>query len=159
MGMTTLPNDPTSRARDALLGPAVGDAIGTTAEFKPCSAFNSAKGNGKHIILRVGAEGGSITLVGLYTEVGWQLRVVTSESALQAFADENPIAIADWPWVATWRSALKQLDVYPWTELYPLAVNHEFRDRVLKALQARQKMNPGLCISWEDWHAVLNIKP
>ena len=59
------------------------------------------------------------------------------------------------PWVATWRSALKQLDAYPWTQLYPLVVHLEFRDRVFKALQTRQKK--GLGIDWDLWGNVLDI--
>ena len=60
------------------------------------------------------------------------------------------------PWVATWRSALKQLDAYPWTQLYPLAVHPEFGDRVFKALQTRKKK--GFAIDWDQWGNVLNIE-
>lgn len=60
------------------------------------------------------------------------------------------------PWVATWRSALKQLDAYAWPQLYPLAVHPEFGDRVFKALQTRKKK--GFAIDWDQWGNVLNIE-
>jgi hypothetical protein len=118
---------------------------------------NQEGDGGKQIILRVGGEGGELTLAGIQNEGAWQFRVETDESASNDLLDdEGPIdEVLDRPWVATWRSALKQLDAYPWTQLYPLAVHLDFRDRVFKALQTRQKK--GLGIDWDLWGTVLGI--
>ncbi|MBY4595901.1 hypothetical protein [Ottowia caeni] len=112
-----------------------------------------AEAGGKQIIVEVGSEGGSVTLHGVQSPEGWQFKVRTSEAAL--VDDEHMPDIPERPWVATWRSALKQLDGYPWTQLYPLAVHPDFRDKVFKALQTRKKK--GLAIDWDQWGNVLNI--
>lgn len=107
---------------------------------------------GKQVIVEVGAEGGSLTLYGMQSPDGWQFRAETNEAALD---DGDTPDLPERPWVATWRSALKQLDAYPWTQLYPLKVHPEFSDRVFKALQTRKKK--GLAIDWDQWGHVLNI--
>lgn len=107
---------------------------------------------GKQVIVEVGAEGGSLTLYGMQSPDGWQFRAETNEAALD---DGDTPDLPERPWVATWRSALKQLDAYPWTQLYPLKVHPEFSDRVFKVLQTRKKK--GLAIDWDQWGHVLNI--
>lgn len=112
----------------------------------------AASTGGKQVIVEVGAEGGSLTLYGMQSPDGWQFRAETNEAALD---DGDMPDLPERPWVATWRSALKQLDAYPWTQLYPLKVHPEFSDRVFKALQTRKKK--GLAIDWDQWGHVLNI--
>lgn len=112
----------------------------------------AASTGGKQVIVEVGAEGGSLTLYGIQSPDGWQFRAETNEAALD---DGDTPDLPARPWVATWRSALKQLDAYPWTQLYPLKVHPEFSDRVFKALQTRKKK--GLAIDWDQWGHVLNI--
>lgn len=107
----------------------------------------------KQAIVKVGGEGGSLTLYGIQSTDGWQFRVETDEAAL--LDDEDMPNLPQRPWVATWRSALKQLDAYPWTRLHAVTVHPEFRDRVFKALQGRKKK--GLVVDWEQWGDVLNI--
>lgn len=108
---------------------------------------------GKQVIVGVGADGGSLTLYGIQSQDGWQFRVESDEGAL---VDEGGNSgIPERPWVTTWRSALKQLDAYPWVELYPLMVHPEFSQRVFRALQTRKKK--GFVIEWEQWNTVLNL--
>lgn len=112
----------------------------------------AASKGGKQVIVEVGAEGGSLTLYGIQSPDGWQFRAETNEAALD---DGDTPDLPERPWAATWRSALKQLDAYPWTQLYPLKVHPEFSDRVFKALQTRKKK--GIAIDWDQWGHVLNI--
>ncbi len=112
-----------------------------------------AGAGGKQIIVEVGSEGGSLTLYGIQSAEGWQFRVETNEVALVDDEDMPDLPVRRW--VETWRSALKQLDRYPWTQLHPLAVHPEFREKVFKALQTRKKK--GLVIDWDQWGHVLNI--
>lgn len=112
-----------------------------------------ADAGGQQVIVEVGSEGGSLTLYGIQSPEGWQFKVETSEAAL--VDDEDDPDMLERPWVATWRSALKQLDGYPWTQLFPLSVHPDFRDKVFKALQTRKKK--GLVIDWDQWGNVLNI--
>lgn len=109
--------------------------------------------SGKQVIIELGAKGGSVTLFGIQSPDGWQYRVETNEPAL--FDDEDLPNLPERTWVGTWRSALKQLDAYPWTQLYPLTINPKFGDRVFKALQKRKKK--GLVIDWDQWGNVLGI--
>lgn len=106
-----------------------------------------ADAGGKQVIVEVGSEGGSLTLYGIQSPEGWRFKVETSEAAL--VDDEDEPDMLERPWVATWRSALKQLGGYPWTQLYPLAVHPDFREKVFKALQTRKKK--GLVIDWDQW--------
>lgn len=110
-------------------------------------------GEKQQVILEVGVEGGSLMLYGIESSEGWQFRVEASEPTL--VAQEVMFELAEQPWVVTWRSALKQLDAYLWTQLHAQKVHPEFRDRVYKALKARQKK--GLIIDWGQWGAVLDI--
>lgn len=108
---------------------------------------------GKQVIVEVGVEGGSLTLYGIQSPDGWKFRTETSATAL-IDGEDLPDQL-ERPWVGTWRSALKQLDAYPWTQLHPLTVHPDFCDRVFKALQTRKKK--GLVIDWDQWGTVLNI--
>lgn len=116
---------------------------------------SAAVAEDKQVIVKVGAEGGSLTLYGIQSPDGWQFRVETNEAALvdDDDDDDDMLDLPKRPWVTAWRSALKQLDSYPWTRLYPLKVHPDFRDRVFKALQTRHKKEP--VINWNRWNPVL----
>lgn len=131
----------------------------TLQDFK-WQAVPSSSDDGKQIILQVGSEGGSITLLGMQAEGAWQFSLEGDESTLidliedeDAVDEVDDVEIKKSSWVPTWRGALKRLDAYPWTKLYPLEVHHEFRDRVFKALQVREKK--GIVIDWDAWNDVL----
>lgn len=109
----------------------------------------------KLAIVELGAEGGSVTLYGRESPAGWSYRV---ESRFVDLLDEEQgaaVVLAARPWAETWRAALKQLDAYPWTRLVPLGVHPDFRTRVIRALQARQKK--GAPVAWSSWSEVLEI--
>ncbi|WEN41952.1 hypothetical protein CKCBHOJB_01534 [Thauera sp. GDN1] len=108
---------------------------------------------GKEVIVEVGSEGGSLTLYGIQSAGGWQFRAETNEAAL--LDDEDMPDSPERPWAETWRSALKQLDAYPWTQLRAVTVHPEFCDRVFKALKTREKK--GLAVDWGQWGNVLNV--
>lgn len=112
---------------------------------------SSAADNQKHRIVLIGAEGGEIALVGVKIDTGWKFRIETAESTASVLLDKDDhIVMPERPWVATWRAALKQLDDYPWPQLFPLEIHPEFRDQVLKALKAREQK--GLDVDWASWH-------
>jgi len=68
---------------------------------------------------------------------------------LDAYGD-NPFKA----WGISWRRALKRLDKYKWTRLYPLAVHPAFSEKVKAALKTREKN--GVSFDWGPWNAVLN---
>ena len=115
---------------------------------------SSVADNRKHRIVVIGAEGGEIALVGVKIDTGWKFRIETAESTASVLLDKDDhIVMPERPWVATWRAALKQLDDYPWPQLFPLEIHPEFRDQVLKALKAREQK--GLDVDWASWHGAL----
>lgn len=124
------------------------------ADAESSAEVTDAESAEKQVIVEVGGEGGSITLFGIRFHDGWRFRVERAESALLAMLDEDDdIKLPEYRWVKTWSNALKQFDTYPWPHLYPLAVHPEFRNKVLKALQIREKK--GAFVSWEEWQQVL----
>src|SRR5262249_16710744 len=86
-------------------------------------------------IMRLGAEGGSITVYGTKT---WQYAIETNDSTAELTNEEparrSPIV------VNTWSGLLATLDSkYPWTKLTPLTVAPRFRTSIWKAIQSRVK--------------------
>ena len=99
------------------------------------------KAGGSVVLLKVGAVGGSVTLVGR-KDAGaqWRFARVTVEEALFGEA-EGPLpeapAIASLEWVDRWEAGLALMDRYPWTRLHPLTVHPAFVDRVRVAVDER----------------------
>ena len=107
------------------------------------------------IILRVGSEGGELMLVGIQSGKTWRYCVTRDESTLYSLMEEDqPAEVDAAQWTSVWRNAMKQLDQYPWTELYPLAVHADFRERIVKALKVKEKKMP---VDWQRWCRVLQI--
>jgi len=104
------------------------------------------------IIMTLGAEGGSINLVGIRTGSNWEFRIETSDE-IWMLADDDAYIPPAYPWVATWAEALAELDRYPWAQLYPVHVHPEFRAAVAEDLQKKKSM--GGRIKWSNWDLVL----
>lgn len=96
-------------------------------------------------ILEVGAEGGSISLVGRRQNARWEFRLKASEMAL---CNDSGLTAPPSAWVPDWNSALAQLDRYPWPALHPLAVHPEFRGLVGEALVSSTSRHGGNCSHW-----------
>jgi hypothetical protein len=91
--------------------------------------------NENEVIIKLGAEGGSVVLYGFRTERGWSFAMEVTELQVTDDDDEwvqNRPSVVD-----TWEAALKLLDKYPWFKLYPISVHPEFRQQVWDALQER----------------------
>jgi hypothetical protein len=93
----------------------------------------------REVILRVGAEGGSVTLHGVRTEDGWRFqRSVVDQTPWML--DEAEIR-HDSQFTSSWDEALALLDRYPWQRLFPIRVHPEFRQVVWSAVQTRYAGN------------------
>jgi len=104
------------------------------------------------IIMTIGAEGGSIDLVGARTDGNWQFRIETSDQRWMLEDDDDhgpPVS----PWVSTWPDAVAQLDLYPWPQLHPVRIHPEFRAMVAQGLKQKEKM--GVPVNWAIWAAAL----
>jgi hypothetical protein len=87
------------------------------------------------VILELGAEGGSLTLLGKQTERSWVFYRHVSDWTPELIGEgriEN-----DSPAVHSWEVALGLLDKYNWHKLTPLIVDPGFSDRVWSAVRDR----------------------
>jgi hypothetical protein len=105
--------------------------------------------NQGQLIVEVGAEGGSISVLGFRTEGGWRFT--------RAVGDQTPELI-DEAWIQSksgcvdsWEAALKLLDQYPWWKLYPLSIHPEFRQRIWSAVQERLRNDEGPGVKLSRW--------
>jgi hypothetical protein len=98
--------------------------------------------DGNLVVLEVGAEGGSLTLIGREGEGGaWRFARVTDDQSEALFGEVDvPITAPDLTslvWVDGWEAGLSLMDRYPWVRLSPQYVHPEFMERVKTALEER----------------------
>ena len=105
-------------------------------------SITDATPQGPEIILKVGAEGGVITLFGRKAVDGsWTFfaALIDHTPALLMGEDAgNPISCQTES-VSAWENALALLDrqIPHWPRLFPIIVHLEFRDAILSAVRAR----------------------
>jgi hypothetical protein len=98
--------------------------------------------DGSLVVLEVGAEGGSVTLIGRERADGeWRFARITVDQTEALFGDEDvPITAPDLTslvWVDGWEAGLTLMDRYPWVRLHPVYVHPEFAERVRAAVEQR----------------------
>ena len=104
--------------------------------------------DGSVVILKVGAAGGSVTLVGRKAgATTWQFARITVDHSGDMLGEEvskapGPPQRTSLEWVASWEEALRLLDRYPWARLHPVAVHPEFVERVRAAVEERLAREP-----------------
>lgn len=88
------------------------------------------------IILKIGAEGGSITLYGFRSDHGFQLFSIDTydcsddEAEHEASSDINQIS--DQNSASSWPDALNLIRRYPsWYRLHPMVLHPDFESRIL----------------------------
>jgi hypothetical protein len=109
--------------------------------------------NQNEIIVKVGSEGGSITLFGLRSGNNWVFSLnVIDQSML--IIDESSIE-SDSKLVNSWAEAITLLDKYPWRKLHPLHVHPEFYELLIEDVIANCKLD-GHDDSWEvaSWKSI-----
>jgi len=104
--------------------------------------------DGSAVIVRAGAEGGDVTLLGRTTDAGiWTFARVTDDQT-EAFFGESGVQIKAPPapkaddWVESWDDGLRLMDRYKWARLHPLYVHPEFVERVRMAVEERLAKEP-----------------
>jgi hypothetical protein len=104
--------------------------------------------DGSVVILRAGAEGGDVTLIGRTTDAGtWAFARVTDDQTEALFGEsgvqiEAPPAPKPDDWVESWDDGLRLMDRYKWARLHPLYVHPAFVERVRVAVEARLAKEP-----------------
>lgn len=88
------------------------------------------------VVLEIGGEGGSLTLLETETPQGRHFMVAIVDQTLQFIGEgeriDSVIGTSE-----TWPGALALLDTYPWHMLYSLQVHADFADRLLEEAEAR----------------------
>lgn len=103
------------------------------------------------VVLEVGAEGGSLTLV---RETVWRFRMKQNEAAIYDLLSENDRSEAgnysgQSVSVSSFQEALDLLDKYPWFRLHPVHVHPEFLDEVLSEVRTRGGEQEET--RWREW--------
>ena len=94
------------------------------------------------VVMRVLAEGGSITLAGFRSGGEWRFTMRVNEAVLLDLLDE-PTVPSRLETARSWVEALSLIDRYSWHRLHPGEVHPEFRERVLEAVTARLRLDGG----------------
>jgi hypothetical protein len=95
---------------------------------------------GDEVILEIGAELGSSTLLGTRTAHGWRFRSRTIDQSAWLLSDDDDFEGLSYrlsDWVDSWEEALALLDKYPWHRLHPLVVHPEFAQRLWTVVQEK----------------------
>ena len=108
--------------------------------------------NQSEIIVKVGAEGGNLTLYGVRTGNGWIFSRNVIDQSLLLLTDGPEIRHTS-ETVDSWPEALKLLDEYPWHRLSPREVHQEFRqavfDGVVERFQREGEQSPSRLDRWK----------
>ncbi len=93
------------------------------------------------IVLKVGGEGGSLTLLRIKAASGWRFRVIRDESTLRGLLNEEDCeGLEFWSqsdWIDSWESALAHLDKHPWHLFVPLRVHPDFKRQISMVVRKR----------------------
>lgn len=106
----------------------------------------------QEVILKVGAEGGSIALYGTRTDRTWVFSLDVDDQT-PTLMDESPIHCSQ-TIDASFQHALKLLGRYPWHKLYPLNVHPEFRSVVLDEVRKRFGSEGEMANNLAEWERV-----
>ena len=90
------------------------------------------------LVLKIGAEGGSLELLGLRLDGGWTYELKVDEVAL---LDEGA-GSTRCEGGLTWEEALAGLDRYPWRRLYTVFVHPEWEERIEVARRTGELIHP-----------------
>lgn len=101
------------------------------------------------VIVKVGAEGGSLTLYGARTVDGWRF-------ALEVIDQAPELVEEDWivhssSAVDSLEDALALFDEYPWSRLHPLKIHPDFRVAILMAVEERDARMPIRAPILREW--------
>ena len=94
------------------------------------------------VILKVGAEGGDVTLLGMKSSGEWRFKV-SSDDHSPELIDEEPVHSSS-KTTSSWSEALSLLGRYPWQRLYPIEVHPEFRAAVWEEISRAREPNAAL---------------
>ena len=126
------------------------------------SFYRSINGTSWQTILKVGCDGGCITLQGMNVEDAWIFKMATDETTLKYIVDEEDLSgelASETGIVSTWEEALKLIDGYEWVSMYPVEAQSYFAKEIMNALIERLDLPDcpinSECFDWSRWKEVL----
>jgi hypothetical protein len=102
----------------------------------------------RKVIVKIGAEGGSITLFGTRSQRGWAYSMSVDECI------DDECSQHETNGVDSWEAALRLLDRYPWHRLSPLEVHPEFRTQIWAVVQRRFECGDEAGVGIENWRQI-----
>ena len=117
-------------------------------------AAGKQDGTVREVVLQVGAEGGSLTLVRERTgEEDWRFQMQRNEAALYDLDSEEDRGdkgdySSQTDYVDSFHEGLHLLDEYEWFRLYPIEVHPEFLDAIL--LEVKKRGDPSDETRWRE---------
>jgi hypothetical protein len=126
------------------------------------SFYRSISGTSWQTILKVGCEGGCITLQGKKVEDAWKFKMATDETALKYIFDEEDLTgelTSESGVVSSLGEALKLIDEYQWVSMYPVEAHAYFAKEIMSALIERLE-HPDCPVNrenfdWSRWKEVM----
>jgi len=109
----------------------------------PESSFEAKPQESLETVFKVGAEGGSLSILRQRNESGaWEYRSLRDESTMLDILEKDELGdgvvlFEKSEPMATFEDALLRLDKYRWFRLYPLKVSAEFADLVVREVAKR----------------------
>jgi hypothetical protein len=113
------------------------------------------------IIIEIGAEGGSIKVLGRPASDGAVQYSVQLRDQTMTFlsGDEaGPEIGRDFAWTTSWEQVVKTLGKWPWPMLYPMYVHPDYRERVLSEVERYRRPDgqPAKPSAVERWKEACN---
>ena len=106
---------------------------------------------GREIVLQVGAEGRTLTIVRYHVSgEKWQFAFIRDESTLADFLGEEDQEdlFEALDSIATFEGAIALMNKYPWLDLYPRVVYPEYANEMMEIIESSG--NPRSKDRWKD---------
>jgi hypothetical protein len=125
-----------------------------SAEVRDGNSVEISVTGTQDIILKIGAEGGDLTLYGDRTGGGWLFSLSVNDCSPLMLDEGEPAIKHTSSCVTSWAGAIALLDKYSWAKLYPLAVHADFRKQVWGAVESRLCNDPRDQAALDKWRRV-----
>ncbi|MBT2655355.1 uracil-DNA glycosylase [Bacillus sp. ISL-18] len=113
------------------------------------------------VILRLGGEGGSISLYGKEHKGKWYFSLHTNEIALVDFLEDEELShhlISKSLIVEGFHNGLRLLDEYPWVHLVPHDLHPLFADEIITEVKKRISNDKSRLYRWERAYEILKLR-
>jgi hypothetical protein len=123
--------------------------------------YNELAMSKTQLIIEIGAEGGSIKVLGRAADDGateYSVKLRDQTMTFLSGDEAGPEIRRDSAWTESWDLALKTLGKWPWPMLYPMYVHPDYRERVLSEVERYRRPDgqPARASAVERWREACN---